>query len=83
MIVKSSAPCLTAGMLSARAGEPAPLRPIGTIGKGERVPGGGREAVLFDHQGRGCLNHFWFGGNFPGVEKTRIRYTTYAWVYQW
>ena len=50
MIVKSSAPCLTAvfigfaaGMLSARAGEPAPLRPIGTIGKGERVLGGGRE----------------------------------------
>ena len=50
------------------------LRTIGTIGKGERVLGEGREAVLFEHQGKGCLNHFWFGGNFKGVEDTRIRY---------
>ncbi|MBT8043538.1 MAG: DUF2961 domain-containing protein [Verrucomicrobiae bacterium] len=50
------------------------LSPIGGMGKGERVLGGGKEAVLFEHKGRGCLSHFWFGGNFKGVEDTRIRY---------
>jgi hypothetical protein len=54
--------------------EPAALRTMGTAGKGERVLGGGREAVLFEHAGKGCLTHFWFGGNFKGVENTRIRY---------
>ncbi|MDX1682664.1 MAG: DUF2961 domain-containing protein, partial [Phycisphaeraceae bacterium] len=53
---------------------PDSLRTIGTMGKGERVLGGGREAVLFEHEGAGCLSHFWFGGNFAGVESTRIRY---------
>lgn len=79
--MKSPVTCLTlvaiglaAGMLPLRAGEPAPLQPIGAIGKGQQVLGGNREAVLFEHQGRGCLNHFWFGGNFKGVENTRIRY---------
>lgn len=52
----------------------ADLETIGTSGKGERVLGGGREAVLYEHQGKGCLTHFWFGGNFSGVENTRIRY---------
>ena len=56
------------------AGETDPIRAIGTMGKGERVLGGGGEAVLFEHQGKGCLTHFWFGGNFKGVEDTRIRY---------
>jgi hypothetical protein len=50
------------------------IETIGTMGKGERVLEGGREAVLFEHQGKGCLTHFWFGGNFKGVEDTRIRY---------
>ncbi|TVQ25650.1 MAG: hypothetical protein EA383_07495, partial [Spirochaetaceae bacterium] len=44
------------------------------MGKGERVLGGSTEAVLFEHEGCGCLTHFWFGGNFEGVEDTRIRY---------
>jgi len=56
------------------AEETKPLGPIGAIGKGERVLGEGKEAVLFEHQGEGCLSHFWFGGNFKGVENTRIRY---------
>lgn len=60
-------------IMASLAAEPADLSPIGTMGKGERVLGGGREAVLFEHQGKGCLNHFWFGGNFDGVENTRIR----------
>jgi hypothetical protein len=50
------------------------LRPIGTIGKSEHVLKGGQEAVLFEYTGKGCLTHFWFGGNFTGVEDTRIRY---------
>lgn len=54
--------------------EPIDLHPIGTIGKAERVLKGGKEAVLFEHKGKGCLTHFWFGGNFKGVEDTRIRY---------
>lgn len=31
------------------------LRPIGGMGKGERVLGGGKEAVLFEHKGKGAL----------------------------
>jgi len=50
------------------------LSPISTMGKGQRVLGGGTEAILFEHQGEGTLTHFWFGGNFKGVEDTRIRY---------
>lgn len=44
------------------------------MGKGERVLQGDSEALLFEHEGRGCLTHFWFGGNFDGVEDTRIRF---------
>jgi len=54
--------------------DPSTLRPIGTIGKMQSVMKVGAEAVLFEHEGKGCLTHFWFGGNFKGVEDTRIRY---------
>lgn len=64
--------------MNARAGSsPDALRgrqSIGAMGKGERVLGGTAEAVLFEYEGRGCLTHLWFGGNFKGVEDTRIRY---------
>jgi hypothetical protein len=60
--------------LASFAATPADLNPIGTMGKGERVLKGDKEAVLYEHQGQGCLTHFWFGGNFKGVETTRIRY---------
>lgn len=50
------------------------LKLIGTMGKGQRVLEGGKEAVLFEYKGKGCLRHFWFGGNFKGVEDTLIRY---------
>lgn len=63
---------LSASML--QAGDTKRLSPIGTMGKGERALEGGVEAVLFEHEGKGCLTHFWFGGNFKGVEDTRIRY---------
>lgn len=50
------------------------LRPIGGMGKAQPVLQSGGEAVLFQHEGKGCLTHFWFGGNFEGFEDTRIRY---------
>jgi hypothetical protein len=57
--------------LAATAGAP---RVIAAMGKGRPVLQGDQEAVLFEHKGKGCLTHFWFGGNFKGVEDTRIRY---------
>ena len=65
---------LVLAMPAAADGPSDHLGLIGTIGKGQRVLGGGQEAVLFEHTGRGCLTHFWFGGHFKGVEDTRIRY---------
>lgn len=52
---------------------------FGTMGKGQRVLELGKEATLFDYHPQDlgewkCLTHFWFGGNFLGVESTRIRY---------
>jgi hypothetical protein len=60
--------------MNAVAVEPGALQPIGTMGKGQRVLGDGNETVLYEHQGTGCLSHFWFGGAFKGAENTRIRY---------
>jgi hypothetical protein len=51
----------------------AGLKTFCESGKGERVLGGGKEAVLLRHDGRGCLTQMWFGGDFPGYDKTRIR----------
>ncbi len=31
------------------------------------------EAELWSYQGKGCLNHMWFGGKWPNYEKMRIR----------
>ncbi len=59
---------------SVRADEAQSLQTIGTMGKGQRVLKGEQEAVLYEYTGAGCLTHFWFGGNFDGVENTRIRY---------
>jgi len=69
-----SAAALTFTTLLMHADETSNLNPIGGIGKFERVLNSTEEAVLFDHQGKGCLNHFWFGGNSEGLENTRIRY---------
>lgn len=49
------------------------LRTFCTIGKEEGVLNGYREAELLKHAGRGCLTHMWFGGDWPGYERTRIR----------
>ncbi len=53
--------------------DPAGLTMFSTIGKESRVLAGGKEAELLRHQGKGCLTHMWFGGDWPGYEKTRIR----------
>lgn len=74
---------LFAGSLLARpagAADPGPdasgvtgLKTFCESGKEVRVLGGGKEAELLHHDGRGCLTHMWFGGQFAGYEKTRIR----------
>lgn len=43
------------------------------MGKEVRVLKGDTEAELFQHTGKGCLTHLWFGGGWKGCEKTRIR----------
>lgn len=50
------------------------LNTIGIMGKGRQPFADKKEAVLYEYTGKGCLSHFWFGGNFKGVEDTRIRY---------
>ena len=49
------------------------LKTFGTAGKELRPMADGKEGVLFQRDGAGCLTHMWFGGNFNGWEKTRIR----------
>jgi len=50
----------------------AQLETFGTAGKeGMLYPD--REVALFQHEGAGCLTHMWFGGDWPGYDRTRIR----------
>lgn len=49
------------------------LTTFGTAGK-EGVLYPDHEVVLFQHEGPGCLTHMWFGGNWPGYERTQIRF---------
>lgn len=44
-----------------------------SVGKEKLVLNGYAEAELMKHNGKGCLTHMWFGGDWPGYEKTRIR----------
>jgi len=44
-----------------------------SIGKETRVLDGYREAELLRHEGKGCLTHMWFGADWKGYERTRIR----------
>ena len=52
---------------------PAGLKTFCGVGKQLAVLDGYREAELLRHPGKGCLTHMWFGGAWPGYEKTRIR----------
>lgn len=52
---------------------PDNLQSFGTIGKELTPLEGSKEAQLFYHEGKGCLTHMWFGGDFPDYGRTRIR----------
>ncbi|HPO13254.1 MAG TPA: DUF2961 domain-containing protein [Candidatus Hydrogenedentes bacterium] len=57
-------------------GESSPLdnlQSFGTIGKELTPLEGSKEARLFFHEGKGCLTHMWFGGDFPDYGRTRLR----------
>lgn len=49
------------------------LKTFSTIGKELRVLNGYDEAELLLHDGRGCLTHMWFGGDWPGYDQTVLR----------
>ncbi len=51
------------------------LKNFGSIGKAiyPFTEGDKTESELFSHQGKGCLTHMWFGGNWPNYEQLRIR----------
>jgi hypothetical protein len=49
------------------------LRLFSSIGKEKGVLNGYQEAELIHHEGKGCLTHMWFGGDWPGYLETRIR----------
>ena len=49
------------------------LNTFGASGKELTVLTAGKEAELFRHDGAGCLTHMWFGGDWPGYDRTRIR----------
>jgi len=64
---------LLAGVLPALDADPATLKTFCTIGKGLPVLNGYKEVELLKHEGKGCLTHMWFGGDWKGYEKTRVR----------
>lgn len=51
----------------------AGLNTFSSIGKGSSALDGYHEAELLKHEGKGCLTHMWFGGDWAGYEKTRVR----------
>jgi hypothetical protein len=51
----------------------AKLKTFSSIGKGSAALDDYREADLLRREGKGCLTHMWFGGDWPGYEKTRVR----------
>lgn len=51
----------------------ASLRTFCVSGKERGVLNGYGEAEILRQSGRGCLTHMWFGGDWPGYERTRIR----------
>lgn len=54
---------------------PGGLKSFGTMGKAVYpfTEGSKTEAELFRHEGKGCLNHMWFGVNWKDWERMRIR----------
>jgi len=68
------AAALSYGTLAAESNV-AGLKAFGTSGKAvcPFTEGSKTEAVLYEHEGTGCLTDMWFGGNWPDWEKMRIR----------
>ena len=66
---------LALGVPPALSGEDdtARLKTFSSIGKGSAELDGYHEAELLRHEGKGCLTHMWFGGDWPGYAKTRLR----------
>ncbi|MGO9107742.1 MAG: DUF2961 domain-containing protein [Thermoguttaceae bacterium] len=76
LAVASSSPIVTASHVPPMVAESADdmaLNTFGNIGKGVQVLDRYKEADLLRHDGKGCLTHMWFGGDWPGYEKTHIR----------
>ncbi len=46
---------------------------FGTMGKEQRPLSKSEEAVLLEYEGKGCLTHMWFGGDFKSFGQTRLR----------
>ncbi len=51
----------------------ASLKPFCVAGKERSVLNKYHEAEILRHNGKGCLTHMWFGGDWPGYHHTRIR----------
>jgi len=49
------------------------LKTFGIAGKEKTFLTSTHESELFKHDGKGCLTHMWFGGDWSGYEKTRLR----------
>jgi hypothetical protein len=49
------------------------MRTFTVIGKESSILDGYAEVTLLEHSGSGCLSHMWFGGDWEGYAKTRIR----------
>ena len=65
--------CLLATSTAFPAAPVARLTTFGTMGKQLSILSHEHETDLFQHTGKGCLTHMWFGGNFKDYDKTRLR----------
>jgi len=64
---------LVLGAISTPAAPLSDLKTFGTAGKQLTLLTTGQESELFHYDGKGCLTHMWFGGNFKNYGQTRIR----------
>ena len=63
-------------LLLATAQDPVDLGSLKSFtvsGKQSSVLDGYQEAELMSHAGSGSLTHMWFGGSWPGYDRTRVR----------
>ncbi len=65
--------CLVLDAIPAPAAPLSDLKTFGTAGKQLTLLTTGQESELFHYDGKGCLTHMWFGGNFKNYGETRIR----------